>query len=128
MKRYQSRISGPLLDRIDMSIEVPRVKMEASSVLSTAQMREMVHRAVERQKDRNGGKNNSSLSIKELQNYCELDEESEDFIRQAYEKFEMSMRGYHKVLKIARTVADVEQSENININHLSEALTYRLMF
>ncbi len=128
VKRYQSRISGPLLDRIDMSIEVPRVKMEASSVLSTAQMREMVHRAVERQKDRNGGKNNSSLSIKELQNYCELDEESEDFIRQAYEKFEMSMRGYHKVLKIARTVADVEQSENININHLSEALTYRLMF
>ena len=97
-------------------------------MLSTAQMREMVHRAVERQKDRNGGKNNSSLSIKELQNYCELDEESEDFIRQAYEKFEMSMRGYHKVLKIARTVADVEQSENININHLSEALTYRLMF
>jgi magnesium chelatase family protein len=128
--RYRSRVSGPLLDRIDMHLEVPRISHEVlrkgspNGEESSAQIRERVVAARNIALSRNG-KANSALTAKEVKQLCVLSEQSHRILEQAMDKFGLSHRAYHRILKLARTIADLAQSENIETAHLSEAIGYR---
>lgn len=136
VKKYLARISGPILDRIDLSVQVPRVSIDSingegntnyhNNHMTSKVMKKMIDRAIDNQMERQGNKRNGRLSIEEIRKYCILDDECKEFMKEAYERFDMSMRGYNKVLKISRTIADIEGKENIGIEHLSEALAYRI--
>ncbi|MGR9046964.1 MAG: YifB family Mg chelatase-like AAA ATPase, partial [Gammaproteobacteria bacterium] len=128
--RYRARISGPLLDRIDMHLEVPRISLEVlrkgasdgDESSSTIRKRVVAARktALIRQ-----GKANASLSAKEVKHLCGLSESGHRLLEQAMDKFGLSHRAYHRILKVARTIADLADSETIAIPHLSEAIGYR---
>ena len=131
--RYQKKISGPLLDRIDMQIEVPREsydKMKNPVKGKTSlEYRKIVDEARNIQMARFKKKNiltNSEMGIKDIENFCSLDSKSELFLKTAFMSHNMSGRSYHKVLKIARTIADLDNSEQIKINHLAEAVSYKV--
>ncbi|MDO9310946.1 MAG: YifB family Mg chelatase-like AAA ATPase [Nitrosomonas sp.] len=127
--RYRARISGPLLDRIDMQIEVPavpqeelmlqRVTSEKSSIIR-ARVTESHQRQLERQ-----GKTNSRLSVKEIDQHCALDTTSETLLKQAINRLNLSARAYHRILKVARTIADLSGVKKINNQHIAEAIQYR---
>jgi magnesium chelatase family protein len=130
--RYQKRISGPLLDRIDIHLEVPRIEYEklADRRLGepSAKVRERVQAARERQSRRfskNGILLNSDMGPAEIRDVCRLDETGEQLIRAAVRQLQLSARGYHRVLKLARTIADLAGSDHIETAHLAEALQYR---
>lgn len=127
---YLNRISGPIIDRIDMSVEVPRVEAvdigSEDNNMSSKEMKELIKNAVDRQRRRQNDKYNSQLSTDEIRRYCKLGKEETVFMKDAYKKFGLSMRGYYKVVKIARTIADIEGESIININHLAESLGYRI--
>jgi magnesium chelatase family protein len=130
--RYQKKVSGPLLDRIDIHIEVPRVKYEKLSSEKVAEeskkVKERVQKAREIQNKRFKGlkiKNNSNISSRHIKEFCKLEPEAEKIIAQAVEQMKLSARVYHRLLKISRTIADLENSENIKPNHIAEALQYR---
>lgn len=127
---YLGKVSGPIIDRIDMSVEVPRVKVEdidnTENNLDSSTMREIVRNAVNIQKNRQGNKYNSQMSVDDIRKFCVLGKEESEFLKEAYTRFGLSMRGYYKVIKVARTIADVEEADNINVNHLAEALGYRV--
>jgi magnesium chelatase family protein len=128
--RYRARISGPLLDRIDMHLEVPRVSHEvlrkgsAQGEESSAKIRERVVAARTIALSRSG-KANSALTAKEVKHICILSEPGHLLLEQAMDKFGLSHRAYHRILKLARTIADLANSESIEILHLSEAIGYR---
>lgn len=128
--RYRGRISGPLLDRIDMHLEVPRVPHEvlrkgsATGEESSAVIRARVVAARNFAMARSG-KANSALSAKEVKVVCELPEAGHQLLEQAMDKFGLSNRAYHRILKLARTIADLANSPQIQIPHLSEAIGYR---
>ncbi len=128
--RYRARVSGPLLDRIDMHLEVPRVSHEVlrkgspEGEESSAIIRARVVAARNLALSRNG-KANAALTAKEVKQLCVLSEQSHQLLEQAMEKFGLSNRAYHRILKLARTIADLAQSEQIQIAHLSEAVSYR---
>ncbi|TXI18620.1 MAG: ATP-dependent protease [Nitrosomonas sp.] len=127
--RYRSRISGPLLDRIDIQIEVPAVpqqelmKQQISGENSSV-IRQRVEKTHKRQLERQG-KTNSSLSVKEIDQHCALDNTSENLLKQAINRLNLSARAYHRILKLARTIADLAGSERINSQHIAEAIQYR---
>ena len=130
--RYQKRISGPLLDRIDLHIEVPRVKFDklASTDLaeSSASIRNRVEKARDRQTQRFAGlkiHTNSEMGNAEIREHCQLDEQSIDLLRSAVARMHLSARGYNRILKISRTIADLFDSDRIKIEHIAEALQYR---
>lgn len=130
--RYRKRISGPLLDRIDMHIEVPRLKYEKLASEKVAEeskkIRSRTQKAREIQEKRFKEENflcNSEMKPKEIQNYCQVDEVSSQLLRQAVEQFHLSARAYHKILKLARTIADLSGQEKIKPNHIAEAIQYR---
>lgn len=128
--RYRARVSGPLLDRIDMHLEVPRVALdvlrngakegEESSQIIRGRVVAARQIAYLRQ-----GKTNSELNAKEVKAYCELNEAGHRLLEQALEKFGLSHRAYHRILKLARSIADLADSKAIEISHLSEAISYR---
>ncbi|HQV88024.1 MAG TPA: YifB family Mg chelatase-like AAA ATPase, partial [Nitrosomonas sp.] len=127
--RYRGRISGPLLDRIDLQIEVPAIPQEElmrhnvigekSSVIR-ARVTESHQRQLNRQ-----GKTNSQLSVKEIDQHCALDTASENLLKQAISRLNLSARAYHRILKVARTIADLAGIEKINNQHIAEAIQYR---
>lgn len=127
--RYRGRISGPLLDRIDIQIEVPavpqeelmrqRITGEKSSVI-----RQRVEKSHQLQLNRQG-KTNSRLSVKEIDQFCSLDTASENLLKQAINRLNLSARAYHRILKVARTIADLSTTEKINNQHIAEAVQYR---
>ena len=130
--RYQKKISGPLLDRIDIHIEVPRVKYEklASEVQaeSSEAVKERVKKARLIQTDRFKGleiKTNSEMSGREIKAYCELEEDAKKIIGLAVESMRLSARVYHRILKLSRTIADIEGAPKIQARHITEALQYR---
>lgn len=129
---YRSRISGPLLDRIDIIIEVPAVDFEnlrrREEAEPSAQIKERVNLARNRQHNRFGTKSamcNARMGPEELRAYCQLDEESENLMRQAFDAFGLTARSYDRILKVARTIADLDESENIEAAHIAEAIQYR---
>lgn len=132
IKRYLKRISGPLLDRIDLHIEVPRVKYEKlvsdQESESSKIIREKVQKTHLIQKKRLKKHRlitNSEMPVQVIKNYCCLDSISSKLIKKAAEQLNFSARTYYRVLKIARTIADLEKEKNIKSHHLAEALQYR---
>lgn len=127
--RYQSRISGPLLDRVDVQIAVQRVeyaqlRSDAAPGECSADVRERVMQANQIQQQR-AGKSNAHLSAKEVEEFCELGEAQHEWIAQALDKLNLSARAIHRTLKVARTVADLAGATNIGEAHLREAMSYR---
>ena len=129
--RYLNRLSGPFLDRFDLSIEIPALprgtlanggdRGEPTSVIKArvSQARElMLARA---------GKVNSQLSSQEVERYCKLDKANADFLETALHQLGLSIRAYHRIIKVARTLADLNQEAQISRVHLAEALGYRAM-
>ena len=135
IRRYQKKISGPLLDRIDLQIEVPRIEIknlfQESNVEELRKIRERVKKAREIQKERNSknlGKKfilNSFLSSREIEKICNLESKEKSILEKAISKYYLSARSYFKILKISRTIADLEGSEKVNSDHILEALNYR---
>ena len=132
--RYQKRISGPMLDRIDIHIEVPRVDFEKLSDNrrgeSSDDIRARVEAAREMQRQRfngleNGVMTNADMGVAEVRQFCELDVEGQTLIKAAMTQLQLSARAYHRILKLARTIADLAGEENIQSTHLAEALQYR---
>lgn len=128
--RYRARVSGPLLDRIDMHLEVPRVPLEvlrqgsSDGEETSATIRQRVIRARDIA-DARQGKPNSALSAKEVKQHCRLSDSSHQLLEQALDKFGLSHRAYHRILKLARTIADLAGTSDIQIQQLSEAINYR---
>ncbi len=132
ISRYQKRISGPLLDRIDIHIEVPRVdydKLTANRLGEpSAAIRERVERAREIQRARFAGTSltcNADMGPTEVREICRLDETGRNLVRAAMQQLQMSARAFHRILKLARTIADLAGSERIETAHLAEAIQYR---
>ncbi len=130
--RYRKRISGPLLDRIDIHIEVPRVDYEKLSDDRRGEPSEAIQQRVEaaraRQRQRLasvGKKSNADMGPAEIRRFCRPDETGQNLLRHAMQQMALSARGYHRVLKVARTIADLEASEAILPQHIAEALQYR---
>lgn len=136
--RYKKRVSGPILDRIDMHIEVPAVRMEKiviakkrrrkERIEDSKKVRGRVQEARDRQLRRFKGKrifSNTELTAKEIHKFCEVTEEAETLLRQAVSQMALSARAYHKVLKVSRTIADLAGLEKILPEHVAEALQYR---
>ena len=129
--RYLSKISGPILDRIDMTVEVSRPPVDTIEKIgaeSSKDMREKVVKAREIQKMRYIGKPytmNSELYGEDLNHFCRLGKSEKDLMPKAFSSLGLSIRAYHKIIKLARTIADIEESEVINVSHLEEAISYR---
>ena len=130
--RYQKRISGPLLDRIDMHIEVPRVDYEKLSGDRLGEISETIRARVEkaraRQRERLAGTNlqcNGDMGSAEVRQYCVIEKASKSLLRAAMQQMQMSARAYHRILKLARTIADLAGSDKIETPHLAEAIQYR---
>jgi magnesium chelatase family protein len=134
IQRYVGRISGPLLDRIDIHIDVPAVKFRelrgetAPETDSSAVIRQRVIAARERQHRRLAGEkifSNAAMTPRMIRAYCQIDSHSEKMLENAMRRLGLSARAYDRILKVSRTIADLEGSESINANHISEAVGYR---
>jgi len=132
IKAYRKKLSGPLMDRIDLFINVPAVKYEklAKSEFdqekSSAKIKDKVLRCRAVQQLRfDSNTVNAQMNILQIKQYCQLDKNSENLLQSAVNSSKISARGYHRVLRVSRTIADLDGSENIKINHVSEALAYR---
>jgi magnesium chelatase family protein len=130
--RYQQKISGPIMDRIDLHIEVPRLSFdklqESGQEEKSEKIRERVEKArmIQVQRFENLGIiSNSEMSSDQIKTFCKLDEESKELLKSAVSALKLSARGYHRIIKIARTIADLAESENICTNHIAEAIQYR---
>ena len=141
--KYQKRISGPLLDRIDIHIEVPRVdyeKLSGNKVSETSEsIRARVQAARNIQQTRFTNPNsktsnksfstdiisNADMRIGEIRQFCQLQAEGQSLMRSAMSQLQLSARAYHRILKLARTIADLVGSDEVQSTHLAEALQYR---
>ena len=136
INRYLAKLSGPLLDRIDLQVEVPRLTTDEllnNSIKeeTSLEIRNRVIKArkiqLERYKD-DGILTNSELTPKLVKKYCKIDKDGENLFKTAIVKYQLSGRRYDRVLKLARTIADLDGSENIKLQHLMQALQYRVVF
>ncbi len=132
VSKYQKRISGPLLDRIDIHVEVPRVEYEklADERMGepSACVRERVEAARERQRQRFAGSAllaNADMQPADVRVYCQVDETGKSLLKAAMTQLQLSARAYHRILKLARTIADLAGSEETQPPHLAEAIQYR---
>ncbi|MCD4694509.1 YifB family Mg chelatase-like AAA ATPase [bacterium] len=133
INNYQKKISGPILDRIDMHITVPRISYEKLSDEEKGESSENIKKRIEIartiQDERFKNKKfsiNSEMDSENTKNFCILDQETKNILKLAMDKMKLSPRSYFKILKTARTIADLEESEKIKINHLTEALQYKI--
>ncbi|MFV0520639.1 MAG: YifB family Mg chelatase-like AAA ATPase [Lachnospirales bacterium] len=137
VKKYLSKISGPMLDRIDIQVEANSVAFDELSEnptketsMSSKDMKEIVKKVTKIQRDRYKNENinyNSELTEELLEKYCYLGDEEKEILKIAFSHYEMSGRAYTKVLKTARTIADMEGALNIDVKHISEAISYRML-
>lgn len=135
IKRYRQKLSWPMIDRIDIFIEVPKVKVEEFSTKidyskqeSSSDIKKRIKKARSIQLERFKNlkiKSNSEMSPSEITTFCKLDEAWEQMLKKAVQSMNLSARAYYRILKLARSIADLEWSDNIEINHLREALSYR---
>ncbi|MFA5188809.1 MAG: YifB family Mg chelatase-like AAA ATPase [Patescibacteria group bacterium] len=130
--KYQQRVSGPIIDRIDLHIEVPRLSFEKLTdqkvAESSIEIRQRVEAARITQQERFkdlGRLTNSEMRPQEVKEFCRIDNQGLELLKNAVSQFHLSGRAYHRILKLARTIADLENSENIKTQHLAEALQYR---
>jgi len=128
--RYRARISGPLLDRIDLQVEVPRLAPERLAAAAdhagepSVCVRDRVAAARARQQTR-ANKPNAALGVPEIERDCLLDDAGRALLTQALQRLALSARAYHRILKVARTIADLADSDTLDTQHLSEAVGYR---
>lgn len=136
IERYKAKLSGPIYDRMDIHLDVPRLefqhlmptKKSPSSHYSTSAVKMRVNQARQfQQESRKQDKTNAQLQVDEIEKVCRLTTSSTDLLRQAFEVMPFSARGYHKILKIARSIADLEQSEQIDDGCLAEAIQMRTL-
>lgn len=134
IKNYMSKISGPLLDRIDIQLEVPCLKVgeitQKAGGEASAAIRQRVEKARKLQRQRyadEGLSSNAELEPKQLERFCNVSEEGEGLLKMAIQELGFSARAYHKSIKVARTIADLEGSEGIEAAHVSEAIHYRTL-
>lgn len=130
--KYRNRISGPLLDRIDIQVEVSSISYQDLVTQrpseSSEEIKIRVNRARQIQLNRyinDGIYENSQLTSQLLKKYCQLDKESQKLLQDAFEKLHLSARAHDRILKLARTIADLAESKNIKTQHLAEAIQYR---
>ncbi|MGB9743525.1 MAG: YifB family Mg chelatase-like AAA ATPase [Minisyncoccales bacterium] len=134
---YRRKLSGPLIDRIDIFITVPQLKYDKLTApiegINSSLIRERVKRARLKQKERLANSataehslTNAEMNIPQIKKYCSVDEKSSTLLKKYVDSGKLSARGYHRVLKVARTIADLDNSEKIQFSHVSEALMYRL--
>lgn len=129
VQRYRSRISGPLLDRIDMHIEVPPVPLKdiqstTKKEESSEVVRNRVDKAYQRQLQRNNHLN-ALMTTKDIKSFCQLDKSASALLEQAVTRLGLSARSHNRILKVARTIADLNDEKNISMHHISEAIGYR---
>ena len=132
IRRYQSRISGPLLDRIDIIVEVPALEYDEirrkSPAESSAEIRTRVNAARNRQNQRfqeNETMCNAHMSVRDLRSFCTLSPEGEKLMRDAFDTMGLSARSHDRILRVARTIADLDGAEEIGVDHVAEAIQYR---
>ena len=132
VRRYVERLSGPIIDRIDICVEAPKIKYQelngGQTGSSSAMLWEGVKRARKMQEKRYQGRNisfNGQLGPKEIEDFILLDKAEEKYMEEIFYKMNLSSRSYHKALKVARTIADLEGAEMIRREHLTEAVCYR---
>ena len=131
VENYRSRISGPMLDRIDIVVEVPAVHFEElrsraeAEPSSEVKKRVNAARTIQNKRFGKGGMCNARMGPEEMRRYCDLGEESADLMRNAFDTMGLTARSYDRILKVARTVADLDGSENIEPQHIAEAIQYR---
>ena len=132
--KYLGRLSGPLLDRIDLSVEMPQVPYRELNGEGCEESSETIRARVEQarqiQEERyrsEGIAFNSHLSPGQIKRYCTLGTKEKELLEQAYARFGLSIRAYHRILKTARTIADLDGAEKITVRHISEALCFRVM-
>ncbi len=132
--RYVNRISGPLLDRLDIHVEVPPVEYDELSSFSKSESSEAIRarvnaaRTIQLERYKNDGIHaNAALTAPLLQKYCIMDDAAKEMLKIVFDKLGLSARGYDRILKVARTIADLEQSEIISEDHIAEAIQYRTL-
>jgi len=132
IQRYKAKISGPLLDRIDIHVEIPPVRFHDLSterpVESSKQIKKRVEKARATQQERFKGKKiycNAQMVSRHIKKYCQIDQSSQILLERAMEKLGLSARAYTRILKVSRTIADLEGEEHIQTHHISEAIQYR---
>ncbi len=132
--RYQKRVSGPMLDRIDIHLEVPAVKLEklTSATPADGESSKVIRKRVQKARDLQTKRfkkttisGNAEMNARRIKEFCELNDECLNILRLAVSQMQLSARSYHRVIKIARTIADLAQEEKINPGHVAEALQYR---
>lgn len=126
--KYRNRISGPLLDRIDIHVEVPAVKYKEMAGEATGEASEKIRARVEYgrvvQRER-FGHTNARMTPREIKEHCRLDDECSELLKMAMTELNLSARAYDRILKVSRTIADLDRSANIQPQHLQEAIQYR---
>lgn len=128
--KYQKKVSGPLLDRIDLHVEVPRLPYEKMAALEETETSGAIKARVQKarlaqQKRFNSSKTNSEMNLVEIRQYCRLGNQEQELVGQSMKKYNFSGRSLHRILKVARTIADLSGQPEITAGHLAEALQYR---
>jgi len=128
--KYQKKVSGPLLDRIDLHVEVPRLPFEKMHNVQPAESSADIKQRVEdvrrvQQKRFGKAKTNSEMNLVEIKQFCAVGQQEEELLKQAMKRYNFSGRSLHRILKVARTIADLAHSEPITATHIAEAIQYR---
>ncbi|KJS11235.1 MAG: magnesium chelatase [Peptococcaceae bacterium BRH_c8a] len=132
VQRYLQRLSGPMLDRIDLHIDVPRLKFHELEQVQPGESSETIRRRVQRareiQAQRFGGARcNAEMTPAQIKKFCGLNDETRNLLRSAFDRLQLSARAHNKIIKVARTLADLAEKEDIRVEHVAEAVQYRSM-
>jgi magnesium chelatase family protein len=132
IQMYRRKLSGPIIDRIDISINVPRIKFDKLNAENNPEEAEKIKQNIAQAREiqykrfaEQGISLNSEMNVGQIKKYCSFSEDSAALLKLAVDSGKLSPRGYHRLLKVARTIADLDQSDQISLSHISEAIAYR---